>query len=262
LVKKHEDFAIAISHGDEDLTPAQRHQLLHDITQYINVEVRQLVRSFALHPHGIGIFRLRNACERDVLVSLSPHFIGLRQISFVPHDEAPMNFRNPTFSRKAWIMLLGYPLDLKESEILTQVCAPFAKLLHWNQEDTSFSRVLLKVLIEDPLEVPRSFVITLGRESDGQGRSWTTPVYIFNSELVHAEPADEEDPPPHNGNPHPFHEPVVPGEENIIQDMADQFMDNPLPQNPSWDVCLIKALILVQQYKTWNLSAPVHHHSS
>jgi hypothetical protein len=109
IIKVHEDYAIAISHGDGELTPAQRHQLLHDITHYINVEVQQLVRSFAPHPHGVGIFRMRNDVERDVLVSLNPHFIGNRQISFVPHDEAPMNFRSSTFTRKAWIMLLVPP---------------------------------------------------------------------------------------------------------------------------------------------------------
>jgi hypothetical protein len=30
-------------------------------------------------------------------------------------------------------MLLGYPLDLKEAPILTQVCAPFAKSLALEQ---------------------------------------------------------------------------------------------------------------------------------
>jgi hypothetical protein len=77
-------------------------------------------------------------------VALNPHFIGLRPVSFVPHDEAPMNFRSATFSRKSWIMLLGYPLDLKDSASITQACAPFARVLHWNSDDTSLSRVLLK----------------------------------------------------------------------------------------------------------------------
>jgi hypothetical protein len=119
--KTHESYAITIAQGNEDLTAAQRHHLLHDITHYINVLVWQLVRSLALHPHGIGIFRLRNACERDTLVSLGPHFIGPRQINFVPHNEAPMNFKTCTSTRKCWVMLLGYTLDLKEAPILTQV---------------------------------------------------------------------------------------------------------------------------------------------
>jgi hypothetical protein len=88
---------------------------------------------------------------------------------------------------------------------------------------------LLKVLVEDPLEVPRSLVIKIGRESDGEGRSWTFPVYIFNSDMVNAGSADEEDPPANNGDPHPFHGPVVPGEPDFVAHIADQFLEN-LPQ--------------------------------
>jgi hypothetical protein len=60
-----------------------------------------------------------------------------------------MNFRRTLFTRKCWIMLLGYPLDLKDTTILTQLCAPFAKVLHWHSDDGSLSMVLLKVLDED-----------------------------------------------------------------------------------------------------------------
>jgi hypothetical protein len=79
-----------------------------------------------------------------------------------------MNFTNATFTWKCWILLLGYPLDFKDSTILIQVCAPSAKDLHWNSEDPSLSRVLLKVLVEDPLEIPRSLIIKMGRESYGK----------------------------------------------------------------------------------------------
>jgi hypothetical protein len=165
--KTHESYAIA--HDNEEITVGQRLHLFHDITHYFSVEVRQLVRSFAIHPHGIGIFKLKNACERDTLVALSLHFIGPRQISFVPHDEAPMNFRSCTFTRKCWVLLLGYLLDLKKSPIITQVYAPFVNVLHRNNEDTSISRVLLKILVEDILDIPRSLVIKLGRELNGDG---------------------------------------------------------------------------------------------
>jgi hypothetical protein len=57
------------------------------------------------------------------------------------------------------------------------------------------SRVLLKVLVEGSLEIPRDVVIKMGRKSEGEGRSWTIPIYIFNSEVIMAGPPDEEDPP-------------------------------------------------------------------
>jgi hypothetical protein len=88
---------------------------------------------------------------------------------------------------------------------------------------------LLKVLIEDPLEVPRSLIIKLGREADGHGRSWTVPVYIFNPDLVNAGPTNEEDPPENNGNPHPYQGPSMPGEEQFMVQMVEHFMEN-LPQ--------------------------------
>jgi hypothetical protein len=73
-----------------------------------------------------------------------------------------MNFRTITFTHKCWILLLGFPLDLKDSNIITRVCSLFAKVLHWNSKDPRRSRVL-KVLVEDPLEVPHSLVIKMVR---------------------------------------------------------------------------------------------------
>jgi hypothetical protein len=100
--KAHEDCTIAVC--NEALTTEQRHQLMHDISQYIMQEVQQ-VCFFALHPHGVGIFRLKNDSQRDVIITLNPHMVGLREITFHPHDEAPMNFRRIVLSCKCWIML-------------------------------------------------------------------------------------------------------------------------------------------------------------
>jgi hypothetical protein len=67
-------------------------------------------------------------------------------------------------------------------------------------------------------------VIKAGRDSYGEGHSWTLPVCIFNSEILGATPGDEEDPLAHNGNPHSVHGPVLPGEQNMVEQLADQFM--------------------------------------
>jgi hypothetical protein len=44
--------------------------------------------------------------------------------------------------------------------------------------------------------------------------------------MVNADPVDEEDPPANNGDLHPFHGPVVPGEQDFVAHLADQFLDN------------------------------------
>lgn len=71
-----------------------------------------------------------DVCERDILVSSSPHFINHQEFSFVNHDEAPMNYRRAVYTRKPWIMILGYLLDLREPECIKQALAPFAQAFH------------------------------------------------------------------------------------------------------------------------------------
>jgi hypothetical protein len=86
--------------------------------------------------------------------------------------------------------------------------------------------VLLKVLVDDPLEISCSVVMKLGRELDGEGRSWTVPIYVFKSGLINPEPVDEDDPPVNNGNPHPTQGPILPGEQQYITQMVDDFIEN------------------------------------
>jgi hypothetical protein len=129
-------------------------------------------------------------------------------------------------------MLLGYPLDFQDVTTLVAVCTLFARVLHWNSEDTSMARVLLKVLVEDPLEVPRDVVIKMGHESNGEGCIWMMPIYIFNSEAIMAGPLDEEDPPENNDEPLPFHGPVIPRERQQVAGLVDQFTEEVLQHNP------------------------------
>ena len=154
---------------------------MHEIRDYVEIEVRKNVLLYSSHPHGVGIYQLANPCQRDTLFATNPHMVGNRMFRFVKHDEAPMNAWRSPFTITCWLLLLGYPLDLKDTNIMKQVCGVMGQLLFWNSEDRSLARALVKVMIDNPLDVPRSLVIKHGKELGGVGKSWTVPVYIFNS---------------------------------------------------------------------------------
>jgi hypothetical protein len=48
-------------------------------------------------------------------------------------------------------------------------------------------------------------------------------VYVFNSDLVNADPADKDDPSTDNGNPHPTQGPILPGKQQQVAQMVDAF---------------------------------------
>nr|CAB3503088.1 unnamed protein product [Digitaria exilis] len=69
-------FAIATT--EDVLTPAQRLALMHDIRSYVGVAFRKDIRTYSIHPHGIGIYEFMHPCDRDILVR-----------NQIPDDEVP-----------------------------------------------------------------------------------------------------------------------------------------------------------------------------
>jgi hypothetical protein len=41
----------------KNLTPAQAFQPLYQIRDYMEIQARNIVHSFDMHPHGIGLFK-------------------------------------------------------------------------------------------------------------------------------------------------------------------------------------------------------------
>ncbi|OEL13939.1 hypothetical protein BAE44_0025042 [Dichanthelium oligosanthes] len=222
IVKMHESCVIAVTKAN--LSLAQELQYLQEIRDYIEVQLRKQVRYHTPHRHDIGLYQLRDVCQRDTVIAMNPHWIGPLLFNFVKHDEAPKNFKRAPYNREAWIMMLGFPLDLREVHFIEQACAVFGQYLQWNGSDPNTARVLVKVLIDDLLEIPRSLILKHGRELDGEGQYWTVPVYIFNSRHVDVMPGEEDDAPPPNGNPHPCEGPILPRAEQVMQ-FADHFLN-------------------------------------
>ncbi|KAG8065205.1 hypothetical protein GUJ93_ZPchr0004g40149 [Zizania palustris] len=222
-IRRNEDMAIA--ECDAELNPMEQQEFLQLIHQCITQNLRQQVLRYSIYPLGVGIFKLAGIFQRDWLVSAGPFWIGERLVRFVKHDEA-VNHKNSPASRIGWVMFFAFPLDFKDINFLEQVVASFGKILYWHSEDSNLSRVLLKVLFDSTINIPRSITVKSCHSMNGEGRSWTFPVYILNNELADGFPADEDNLPPDGGNPHPFNGQVFPGEPAWIQQWVDDQMVN------------------------------------
>jgi hypothetical protein len=136
------------------------------------------------------------------MINLSLHHFGDgRELRVVEHDRG-INLRNSSFSRTFWVMLLAFPLDFQTREIVQQAVGLFGSIITWTDNSKFRYRILLRCRVTFVSRIPRSIVISeSGTVADG-GHSWIVPVFVLDSNSNDVLLGDE-DPIPHNGNPHP-----------------------------------------------------------
>lgn len=122
----NEDLAIVklqpAMHKDDfaDLDTALRSFFL-DIHQVRVAEVQPC-------PMGDAYVRFNSALERER--SLGPVFsFGPYNMTLVKHDEAD-NARSFDLDREAWVMLVGFPEDLKSAAIIAKAVSRFGILVY------------------------------------------------------------------------------------------------------------------------------------
>ena len=114
------------------------------------------------------------------------------------------------------------PPGLSNNGVFKAVVAPFGRLLVWH-EGANKTKTFLECLVISPERIPHSFVVSQGSVLDGNGRSWTAPVFVIGGQFLDAFPPDE-DLVPHNGVLHPPHGHVMLANPNVpmhwIHDLA------------------------------------------
>jgi hypothetical protein len=116
------------------------------------------------------------------------------------------------FNREYWLMIVGPPLDLINTEDLSAAFVDIGKLLLWEKDPAHKERVLVKIRATELDEIPKSLRYTVGDAPDTE--SWTCCVEILEETMLGEMPADE-DPLPGDGvDPHP-----PPNEDEQLQQL-------------------------------------------
>ncbi|KAE8792052.1 hypothetical protein D1007_33476 [Hordeum vulgare] len=140
ITRRHERFVIA------DVHPAPS---ADDV-----IQVRQEVAALLLHQgvhvrstqpwiEGVGLFELRDAAESYVAVHMVPQQVAHNSVvRFLRHDEG-LGFRGQEGFCQGCLMLLGVPLDFRNTEDLRAAVNTFGEFHHWVSDDPYLVRSIV-----------------------------------------------------------------------------------------------------------------------
>ena len=94
-----------------------------------------MVRSVQPWFLGVGHFQVLDAAVRYSLTQHPPFDLGGdRFVRFYNHDQGE-GFRGADDFRTGWLMLIGVPLDYRNTKNLSEAINTFGKFHSWNSED-------------------------------------------------------------------------------------------------------------------------------
>ncbi|KAE8766765.1 hypothetical protein D1007_61971 [Hordeum vulgare] len=200
ITRRHERFVIA------DVHPAPpANNMIH-----VRQEVAALLLHRGLHVRsaqqwieGVGLFELRDAEESYAAVHMVPQEVDHNSVvRFLRHDQG-LGFHGQEGFRQGCLMILGVPLDFRNTEDLRAAVNTFGEFHHWVSDDSYLVRSIMFASFPDERLVPRSINFSEYAALGGAKVSWSAPVYILGVAAAEILPNDE-DPMPLNGNPHPL----------------------------------------------------------
>lgn len=186
---RHEVFvAGCFSQFNEDLAIVKLHPSVHkdDFDS-----LAEALRSFFEDIHEVHVSEVapcplsdafvcfHSALEREKF--LGPVFsFGPNTMIVIKHDEAE-NARTFDLDRETWVMLVGFPEDLKCTNIVAKAVSTFGVLVDWF-EPSNLARVVAKVYLNDVGKILDSVKVNAGIPN--KGKSWTSSCYVLKKSNI------------------------------------------------------------------------------
>jgi hypothetical protein len=99
----------------------------------------------------------------------------------VAKQDAGENARSFQLDREAWVLLVAFPEDLKNSAMIAKPVSGFGIMVDWHEME-NVARVVVKVYLNDDAKIPDSIKVNAGVPQTG--RSWTVPCYVLKRQSV------------------------------------------------------------------------------
>ena len=131
--RRHEDWAITTIQPlpDEVHFPNDR-DVLGDFLQN-DPDAQVGFREIQPCPFGEAYVQFRHICDRDRMVTESPHAFGDVFISFTKHNEG-ISWHRVHFNGTCWLLFIGVPFDFCNSEDIAVAISKWGKIISWERE--------------------------------------------------------------------------------------------------------------------------------